>query len=71
MKGYGGRFFVVDLHGGMSPALTRMLKAANIPLVKTLFRDPKYFVTPTDTHPNALAHQVYAEKIYEHLATLA
>ncbi len=71
VKGYGGRFFVVDLHGGMSPALTRMLKAANIPLVKTLFRDPKYFVTPTDPHPNALAHQVYAEKIYEHLATLA
>ena len=71
VSGYGGRFFVADLHGGMSKALTEMLAAAEIPLVKTVVRDPKYFVTPTDLHPNALAHQVYAEKIYEHLKTLA
>ena len=68
VKGYGGRFFVVDLHGHMPPLLTRLLKDANIPLVKTVVRDPKYFVTPTDLHPNALAHQVYAEKIHEYLS---
>lgn len=71
VEGYGGRFFVVDLHGGMSPALTAMLATADIPLVKTLFRAPQYFATPTDPHPNALAHQIYAQKIYEYIASLA
>ena len=57
-----------EVHGHMPPLLTRLLKDANIPLVKTVVRDPKYFVTPTDLHPNALAHQVYAEKIHEYLS---
>jgi hypothetical protein len=68
VKAYGGKFFVVDLHGAMSPVLTGFLGAAGIPLVKTLKRGPEHFATPTDPHPNALAHQIYAQKIYEHLA---
>jgi hypothetical protein len=68
VKAYGGKFFVVDLHGAMSPVLTGFLGAAGIALVKTLKRGPEHFATPTDPHPNALAHQIYAQKIYEHLA---
>ena len=71
VRGYGGRFFVVDLHGNVPPLLARWLEEAGIPLVRTVVRDPKYFVTPTDLHPNALAHQVYAEKIYEYLGHFA
>jgi hypothetical protein len=63
----GGHFFVTVLLDTMSPGLARMLRDEGIPVVDAAVSGTEY-VNPFElSHPNALANQVYAERIEAHL----
>ena len=63
----GGHFFVTVLLDALSPGLARMLREEGIPVVDAAVSGTEY-VNPFElSHPNALANQVYAQKIEAHL----
>lgn len=64
----GGRFFVTVLLDQLSPWLRQQLDAAGIAVVDASVSGPAY-VNPFElSHPNALAQQVYADRIGTYLA---
>jgi hypothetical protein len=65
---YGGHFFVTTLNGRLSAWLAGRLTDAGIPVLDASLADREYFCLPDDGHPNALANQIYAERIHHYLA---
>ena len=63
----GGHFFVTTLLGNMSEHLRSRLRDADIPLVNASLEGREFTNLPDDHHPNALANQIYAQKIYDYL----
>jgi hypothetical protein len=66
----GGRFFVTILRWSMSPTLKRMVDEAGIDVLDASLYGLEYTNAPDDGHPNALGHQIFAERIAAHVADL-
>jgi hypothetical protein len=64
---YGGHFFVTTLQGQMSGGLARRLAESGIPVVDASLSGDEYTCLPDDNHPNALANEIYAERIRDYL----
>jgi hypothetical protein len=63
----GGHFFVTVLLDAMSPGLARMLRDEGITVIDAAVSGSEY-VNPFElSHPNALANQVYADRVEAHL----
>jgi len=67
VKKNGGHFFVTTLQDHLSQHLQRLLKDAGIPVVDASVNGEEYTCLPDDVHPNALANQIFAEKIRDYL----
>ena len=63
----GGHFFVTTLLGNMSEHLRSRLRDAGIPLIHASVEGRGFTNLPDDHHPNVLANQIYAQKIYDYL----
>jgi hypothetical protein len=63
----GGHFFVTTLLGNISEHLRSRLRDAGIPLIHASVEGREFTNLPDDHHPNVLANQIYAQKIYDYL----
>lgn len=63
----GGSFFVTTLRGELSRGLASSLEQGGIPVVDASLSGEQYWLSPDDAHPNAAAHQIYAERIGNYL----
>jgi hypothetical protein len=65
--GCGGHFFITTLQGQLSTGLRKQLADHGIPVVDASLSGDEYTCLPYDSHPNALANRIYAERIREYL----
>ncbi|MGP0076810.1 MAG: hypothetical protein ACLPWF_33265 [Bryobacteraceae bacterium] len=67
VTGYGGNFFVTVLRPQLSEWLAGRLAETGIPVLDASLSGDEYLCLPDDTHPNALAHRLYAERLRDYL----
>jgi hypothetical protein len=68
VAGHGGHFFVTTLQGHPSATLTRRLAESGIPVVDASLNGKEYLCLPDDSHPNALANRIYAQRMHGYLS---